>query len=72
VKLRAITSLSFAQALEAAGLVDDIDRVHEIRIIANSSSPVMIEVDYFGDERLFSLAKPASPVVPHEAEEAKG
>jgi len=52
-----ITSLKFAQALAAAGVIDaDVSRVSRLTVIAEPASPVMIHVEYFGDARLLDLA----------------
>jgi hypothetical protein len=53
-----ITPWSFAQALEAAGIIHDRDRISEIVIRCKPEGPVMIEVAYFADERIYTLSTP--------------
>jgi hypothetical protein len=48
----------FAEALEAAGLIHDRDRISEIVIRAKPTDVVTIEVTYIADERIYMLAKP--------------
>ena len=69
----AITAWSFADALATAGIVSNVDRISEIRIVCKPSEAVTIEVTYFADERIYGLARPeyANPVIPHEYEEGK-
>lgn len=64
---RIVTPWSFAEALEAAGILHDRHRVAELVIRAKPSEAVMIEVTYFADERIYTLAGPARP-----ADEADG
>lgn len=52
----------FAAALAAAGLIHDIDRIAELKIIAKPGQVVTIEVTYMADDRVFSLAKPVPEV----------
>lgn len=49
---------TFAEALEAAGLIHDRERISEIVIRAKASELVTIEVTYLADERVYTLAKP--------------
>jgi hypothetical protein len=53
-----ITPISFSQALEAAGLIHDRDRITDITIRAKPGELVTIEVTYVADERIYTLAKP--------------
>lgn len=52
-----ITPWTFAEVLEAAGLVQDRNRINEIVIRARPTDMVTIEVTYLADERLFHLAE---------------
>lgn len=65
-----ITSISFAQALAAAGLLDDLNRVARLTIVADPANVVMMNVEYFGDERLLDLLAAAAEEAP--AEETPG
>jgi hypothetical protein len=61
-----ITSWSFTQALEAAGLIGgDVSRVARVTIVAEPERPVMIQVEYFGDSRLLGLAQAAQEESSH-------
>jgi hypothetical protein len=53
-----ITPWSFAQALEAAGLISDPAGITRITIVCEPSKPVMINVEKYADERLYSLVDP--------------
>lgn len=54
---RCITPWTFAEVLEAAGVVQDRNRISEIVIRAKPNQVVTIEVKYLADERLFHLAE---------------
>ena len=53
-----VTPYSFGEALEAAGLIHDRDRITEVVIRAKPSEVVTIEVTYVADDRIYTLAKP--------------
>lgn len=53
-----VSPWTFSEALEAAGIIRDRDRISELKIICRHDSPVLIEVTMFGDERLFNLTDP--------------
>lgn len=55
---RVITPWSFAQALEAAGIIHDRNRISEVVIRAKPGEIVTIEVTYLADERIYTLANP--------------
>jgi hypothetical protein len=66
---RTVTPWSFTEALEAAGIVHDRNRISEIVIRARPAQAVMIEVTYFADERIYALTNPAGPVADHDPDE---
>lgn len=61
-----ITPWVFADLLQAAGIVHDIDRIRKISIIAKPDEAVTIEVIYLADERILSVANIAA----HNKEQA--
>lgn len=57
----------FTRALQAAGLVENSDRITEIKIIAKPDELVTIQVTYLADQRVLTLADPGKT----EAEQRK-
>lgn len=53
-----VTPWKFAEALQAAGIIDNSDRITEILIRAKPGEPVAIEVTYLADDRIYGLVKP--------------
>ena len=56
----------FARALQAAGLVENTDRITEIKIIARPQELVTIEVTYIADQRVLSVASPPDDPAPDD------
>ena len=52
-----ITSLGFIQTLVAAGIIekDSLNSIHKVTVVAEPQCAVMINVEYFADERLVDL-----------------
>lgn len=59
----------FSKALEAAGLIQDRDRITEINIRCKSGEAVVIEVTYLADERIYLLAEPDPIPIRTDADE---
>lgn len=61
---RVITPWSFADALEAAGLIGDRNRISKITIVCEPDKAVMIHVEQFADSRIYGLVNPADRHAP--------
>lgn len=54
----AIMPGDFINALRAAGIVEDTDRISEVKIVARPDEVVTIEVTYIADQRIYRLTEP--------------